>query len=80
LKWLNPETLNIRRTVQAFVDQSPIVQLIPIDLEGRPNQMIAYRTAANVLGVMMLPLDGNPYRSMAIIGHSNQVRTNFALK
>lgn len=37
-------------------------------------QYIAYSTQSHVLGVSKLPLDGNPFRSMGMIGFSGNVK------
>lgn len=37
------------------------------------NQYLAYATQEKVIGLIKIPLDGNPYRAMGLIAHSGTV-------
>ena len=35
---------------------------------------VAYATESQVIGIVKLPLDGNPFKSMGVIAHPGKVR------
>ena len=41
------------------------------------HDLLAYATADRVVGLCLLPLDGNPKRSMGLVAHPNKVRVCF---
>ena len=44
----------------------------PPDSDPTQNRLLCYATD-NKIGIQMLPLDGNPHRSVAVIGHASGI-------
>ena len=50
-------------------------QSLPLENEGTfpSNYYVAYSTEEKVVGLIKLPIDGNPYKSMGMIGHPGKI-------
>ncbi|XP_017307755.1 cilia- and flagella-associated protein 251 [Ictalurus punctatus] len=75
LKLLNVTTKMCRKTVLGPTYGSPVKKMLmlPPSKDGNPNShYMAYITQDKV-GVQILPLDGNPHKSSALICHSSGV-------
>ncbi|XP_053337260.1 cilia- and flagella-associated protein 251 [Clarias gariepinus] len=75
LKLLNGTTKMCRKTVLGPIYGSPIkkILILPATKDGDPkSRYMAYITQDKV-GVQILPLDGNPHKSSALICHSSGV-------
>ena len=44
-----------------------------LDIEGNPDKFVVYKTQNKVVGLMKLPLDGNPNKTMGLIAHPDQI-------
>eukprot|EP01138_Halocafeteria_seosinensis_P012467 gb/GECG01012739.1/.p1 GENE.gb/GECG01012739.1/~~gb/GECG01012739.1/.p1 ORF type:complete len:1026 (+),score=133.98 gb/GECG01012739.1/:1-3078(+) len=80
-KLWNAETRTCRRTVLSPTYGGPIARMAVLRNanedkysgdDTRP-QFLVYRTTEKVVGVIMLPLDGNPHKSMGIVAHPGSV-------
>ena len=40
-----------------------------------PSQFLVYSTGEKVVGLMKMPLDGNPNKAMAVIAHPGSIST-----
>ncbi|KAI8920548.1 WD40-repeat-containing domain protein [Entophlyctis helioformis] len=72
LKQFTASTQLCRKTVlgPTFGGHINNLSLIPAPVESK---YLAFSTNNQVIGVAKLPLDGNPYKTMGIIGHPGQV-------
>mmetsp|Transcript_60099 Transcript_60099/g.127324 ORF Transcript_60099/g.127324 Transcript_60099/m.127324 type:complete len:972 (-) Transcript_60099:21-2936(-) len=63
-----------RRTALAPAYGDPITKMAPVfkDADGE-DQFMLYATHEKVLGLVQLPLDGNPNKSMGLIAHPGQI-------
>ena len=61
-----------RKTVlgPTFTDDIHEIKLIPSFGE---NSYLAFSSSERVVGVLKLPLDGNPYRSMGLLAHPGSI-------
>lgn len=80
-KLWNAETRACRQTVLSPTYGGPISHMAVLRNvnedhysvnDSRP-QFLVYRTTEKVIGVIMLPLDGNPHKTMGIIAHPGTV-------
>jgi hypothetical protein len=75
---LNSQSKLIRKTLLAPTYGGVLQKLIVIPgVVSNLPQLIAYSTPQKVIGLVVLPLDGNPKKSMGLIAHPDQV-TNMA--
>jgi hypothetical protein len=78
-KLYNSTTRLCRKTVlgPVFSGNLKDIKIVP---NSNGQEYIAYSSSSKVIGITKLPLDGNPHRSMGLIGHprevSNLVATN----
>ena len=78
-KQWNADNKSCRRTNLCPTYGGPLNSLIPIpaiDSETNkygPSNYIVYSTAEKVVGIIKLPLDGNPNKAMGLIGHPSGV-------
>lgn len=66
----------IERTVLGPTYGGPLTQMLllpPPPDEEQPPRYVAYATHEKVVGVMKLPLDGNPNKAMGLIAHPAEV-------
>lgn len=61
-----------RRTVLGPVYAREVTKLKPIDY-GDNEHYLAYATESKVIGLVKLPLDGNPHKTMGLIAHSGKI-------
>jgi WD40 repeat protein/Ca2+-binding EF-hand superfamily protein len=63
-----------RKTALAPTYGGPITQMLPVyrDKDGE-EQFMLYATYEKVLGLVQLPLDGNPNKCMGLIAHPGQI-------
>jgi len=73
LKMFNSITKMCRHTFLGPTYGSPLQRLeLLAEDKTAPNRYLAYHTMDKV-GLIVLPLDGNPYKSMAMVAHPGQV-------
>ena len=77
LKLLTPSTLNIRQVIQSPMFPGVPQQLdmiLPKDCKNPSKEgYFVFRMQDRIVGVLKMPFDGNPHRSMALIGHPGEV-------
>lgn len=75
LKLWNANNKTCRRTVLGPTYGGPInkLLLLPPRNQDESSGFIAYATAEKVVGLMQLPLDGNPNKAMGLIAHPGAV-------
>jgi hypothetical protein len=69
-KLINPSTQNTRRTSLAPLAGGYVrgMQIVPRQDDWR-DQILAFRTEERVVGLVRLPLDGNPHHNASVIAH-----------
>jgi len=73
-KLWNTVNRSCRKTALAPTFGGPITKMTPVykDAEGE-DQFMLYATHEKVLGLVQLPLDGNPNKCMGLIAHPGQI-------
>ena len=73
MKIWNVASKSSRWTVLGPTYGGEISKLKWLDIEGNPDKYLIYSTAQKVIGLIKLPLDGNPTKTMGLIAHPDQV-------
>ncbi|CAM9670144.1 unnamed protein product, partial [Chrysoparadoxa australica] len=78
LKQWNADQKSCRRTSLGPTFGGPMNRLLRIDHlyeDGHlaPTEFAAYSTHEKVVGLIMMPLDGNPHKAMGLIAHPGQI-------
>ena len=73
MKLWNPTTQNSRRTCLGPTYGGAINKLKLLSLKDRHDKFLLYSTAKKVIGLIKLPLDGNPNKTMGLIAHPDEV-------
>ncbi|CAM9398729.1 unnamed protein product, partial [Phaeothamnion confervicola] len=78
LRQWNADNKACRRTALGPTFGGPVARLAPLmhmysDGTARPSEYVAYAAADKVVGLMKLPLDGDPNKSMGLIAHPGAV-------
>eukprot|EP00929_Paragymnodinium_shiwhaense_P051431 TRINITY_DN25883_c0_g1_i1.p1 TRINITY_DN25883_c0_g1~~TRINITY_DN25883_c0_g1_i1.p1 ORF type:complete len:959 (-),score=271.03 TRINITY_DN25883_c0_g1_i1:60-2936(-) len=70
----NTVNRSCRKTALAPTYGGPIAKMVPVykDADGE-DQFMLYATHEKVLGLVQLPLDGNPNKCMGLIAHPGQI-------
>mmetsp|Transcript_33344 Transcript_33344/g.76047 ORF Transcript_33344/g.76047 Transcript_33344/m.76047 type:complete len:937 (+) Transcript_33344:90-2900(+) len=70
----NTVNRSCRKTALAPTYGGPIAKMLPVfkDMDGE-DQFMLYATHEKVLGLVQLPLDGNPNKCMGLIAHPGQI-------
>lgn len=62
-----------RRTCLGPTYGGEIIYLKKLDVEGNNDKYLVYSTSKKVIGLIKMPLDGNPNKTMGLIAHPNEV-------
>lgn len=73
MKIWNVSTQSSRKTVLGPTYGGEIVKLRKLDIEGNQDKFLVYATQEKVVGLIKLPLDGNPTKTMGLIAHPGPV-------
>lgn len=73
MKLWNPTLPNSRRTCLGPTYGGEIVKLKLLNVEERKSKFLIYSTNKKVIGLIKLPLDGNPNKTMGLIAHPDEV-------
>lgn len=73
IKLWNPTAKSSRRTCLGPTYGGEIVKLKLLDFGDRTQKYLVYTTAKKVIGLIKLPLDGNPNKTMGLIAHPDNV-------
>lgn len=75
MKLWNPTTKSSRRTCLGPTYGGEITKLKLLDQHSRDGkQYLLYSTSKKVIGLIQLPLDGNPHKTMGLIAHPDEVQ------
>lgn len=64
----------IKQTCLGPTYGSPIKKLKVIPGNGNEKRMLAFSTGHKIFGLIYLPLDGNPFKIMGVVGHPNNIQ------
>ena len=73
MKIWNVSTKNSRRTCLGPTYGGEIVKLKKLDIDNNPDKFLVYATKKKVIGLIKMPLDGNPNKTMGLIAHPSDV-------
>ena len=73
MKIWNVTSSQCRKTCLGPTYGGEIKKLKKLEIEGNPDKFLAYSTFEKVIGLIKLPLDGNPTKTMGLIAHPNEV-------
>ncbi|PCI26678.1 hypothetical protein COB52_05800 [Candidatus Kaiserbacteria bacterium] len=73
MKIWNISTRGSRRTCLGPTYGGEMIKLKKLDIEGNADKFLAYSTKEKVIGLIKLPLDGNPNKTMGLIAHPDRV-------
>ena len=76
LKFWNANQKNNRRTVLGPTYGGPLSSMIVVKGRGSSSSggmYAAYATERKVIGLIKLPLDGNPHRTMGLVAHPSEI-------
>lgn len=73
MKIWNVSTKNSRRTCLGPTYGGEIVKLKKLDIDNNPDKFLIYSTKKKVIGLIKMPLDGNPNKTMGLIAHPSEV-------
>jgi WD40 repeat protein len=73
MKIWNVSMKSSRKTVLGPTYGGEIVKLRKLDIEGNQDKFLVYSTQEKVVGLIKLPLDGNPTKTMGLIAHPGPV-------
>jgi Ca2+-binding EF-hand superfamily protein len=73
MKIWNVSTKNSRRTCLGPTYGGEIVKLKKLDIDNNPDKYLVYATKKKVIGLIKMPLDGNPNKTMGLIAHPSDV-------
>ncbi len=73
-KLINPSTQNTRRTALAPLAGGHIrgMQVVPRQDDAWRDQILSFRTDERIIGLVRLPLDGNPNRNASVFAHADK--------
>jgi WD40 repeat protein len=73
MKIWNPSTKQSRRTCLGPTYGGELVKLLRLDIDNNPDKFLVYSTQKKVIGIIKMPLDGNPNKTMGLISHPHSV-------
>jgi len=74
MKLWNPSTANSRKTCLGPTYGGEIVKMKLLNFYDRNDKYLVYSTNKKVIGLIKLPLDGNPNKTMGLIAHPDDVK------
>lgn len=80
MKLWNVSTRGSRRTCLGPTYGGEIVKLKKLDIDNNPDKYLIYSTKKKVIGLIKMPLDGNPNKTMGLIAHPSEVQDICATK
>ena len=73
MKLWNVGSKSSRRTCLGPTYGGEITKLKSLELINNPDKYLIYSTKKKVIGLIKMPLDGNPNKTMGLISHPNEV-------
>lgn len=73
MKVWNPSTENSRKTCLGPTYGGKIVKMKKLSIPNIEEKYLIYSTPEKVIGLIKMPLDGNPNKTMGLIAHPKQI-------
>jgi len=73
MKVWNPSAQSSRKTCLGPTYGGEIKQMKVLNVQGQDEKYIVYSTKKKVIGLIKMPLDGNPNKTMGLIAHPNEI-------
>ena len=73
MKVWNPSAQSSRKTCLGPTYGGEIIKMKELSIQGLDEKYLIYSTAKKVIGLIKMPLDGNPNKTMGLIAHPNEV-------
>ena len=73
MKVWNPSAQSSRKTCLGPTYGGEINKLKELTVPGQEEKYLIYSTAKKVIGLIKMPLDGNPNKTMGLIAHPNEI-------
>lgn len=73
MKVWNPSAQSSRKTCLGPTYGGEINKMKALDVMGQEEKYLIYSTAEKVIGLIKMPLDGNPNKTMGLIAHPNKI-------
>jgi len=73
LKLFNANTFLCRKTVMSPNYGSPINKMCILPIQNTHNKYLVYSTKNSIIGILKLPLSGNPYDNLGVMAHSGEI-------
>jgi len=73
LKLFNCNTFLCRKTVMSPNYGSPINKMCILPIQNTHNRYLAYSVENSIIGILKLPLSGNPYDNLGVMAHSGEI-------
>ena len=78
MKLWNPSAQSSRRTCLGPTYGGKIVKMKKLEIPSQEDHYLVYSTPEKVIGLMQMPLTGNPNQTMGLIAHPNKI-TDFCV-
>jgi len=73
LKLFNSNTFLCRKTVMSPNYGSPINQICILPTQNTHNRYLVYSTENSIIGILKVPISGNPYDNLGVMAHSGEI-------
>ena len=73
IKLWNPSAESSRRTCLGPTYGGKITKMKRLDVQGQADRYLVYSTPEKVIGLIQMPLTGNPNQTMGLIAHPKQI-------
>ena len=73
MKVWNPSAASSRKTCLGPTYGGEITKMKELNVENQEEKYIVYQTKKKVIGLIKMPLDGNPNKTMGLIAHPNEI-------
>ena len=73
MKIWNVTSSQCRKTCLGPTYGGKVSRIKKLEIEGNDDKFLAYSTFEKVIGLIKLPLDGNPNKTMGLVAHPNKV-------
>ena len=73
MKVWNPSAQSSRKTCLGPTYRGEINKMKVLNVPGQDEKYLIYSTHKKVIGLIKMPLDGNPNKTMGLIAHPNEI-------
>jgi hypothetical protein len=73
MKVWNPSACSSRKTCLGPTYGGEIIKMRELTVPSQEEKYLIYQTERKVIGLIKMPLDGNPNKTMGLIAHPNKI-------